>query len=72
MNPSDLGLTLPDWHQGLPMHFLWGEALWALALLPLLVAVYLWLLRRRRQAVLTVPQLALLRAAAQGQRHWRR
>lgn len=72
MNPSDLGLTLPDWRQGLPMHFLWGEALWALALLPLLVAVYLWLLRRRRQAVLTVPQLALLRAAAQGQRHWRR
>ena len=37
-------MTLND----LPLNFIWPSLLWTLLALPLLVLLYLWLLRRRR------------------------
>jgi Ca-activated chloride channel family protein len=45
--------------------------LWFLLLVPLLVAAYLWLLSRRRKAVIRYPSLALIRQAGPGS-GWRR
>lgn len=45
------------------MTFLWPDALWLLATLPLLVGLYLALLRRRKKTALAYPNLALVRAA---------
>jgi Ca-activated chloride channel family protein len=53
------------------MSFLWPEYLWLLPVLPLLLAAYVWLLHRRRQANLRYSSLGDVRAAAAG-RHWRR
>jgi len=50
--------------------FDWPVALWALLLVPLLIAAYLLLLRRRRSSF-RYPNLALIRQAAQGP-GWRR
>lgn len=50
--------------------FLWPSVLWLLALLPLLLGLYLWLLRRRRVS-LRLPSLALVKAAG-AQSTWRR
>jgi Ca-activated chloride channel homolog len=44
------------------MTFLWPNALWLLAGVPLLAAFYLWLLKRRKSAV-AYPNLALVKAA---------
>jgi len=52
--------------------FLWPSLLWGLLLLPLLVGLYLWLLRRRRHAPVKVAQLALIRQAAGRAPAWRR
>ncbi|MCS6996746.1 MAG: VWA domain-containing protein [Casimicrobiaceae bacterium] len=54
------------------MRFLWPNMLWLLALLPLAVACYLWLLKRRKKQALAYAPFALLREAAQGARSWRR
>jgi len=53
------------------MFFLWPQYLWLLLALPLLPALYLWLLRRRGKAALRYSSLGVVRAAAAG-RHWRR
>jgi Ca-activated chloride channel family protein len=53
------------------MTFLWPEALWALACLPLLVAAYLFLLKRRKQMALRYSSLGLVRPAL-GRSTWRR
>jgi len=45
------------------MTFLWPEALWLLAALPLLVGLYLALLRRRKKTALAYSNLGLIRAA---------
>ena len=45
------------------MKFLWPEALVLLAALPLLVALYVWLLRRRKKAALRYASLSLVRDA---------
>ncbi|MGH8802020.1 MAG: VWA domain-containing protein [Casimicrobiaceae bacterium] len=45
------------------MRFLWPEALWFLALLPLAVAAYIWLLKRRKRAALRYASLAFVREA---------
>jgi Ca-activated chloride channel family protein len=52
--------------------FIAAEWLWLLALLPLLVALYLWALRRRAAEALRVTDLELVREAAAGRRAWRR
>ncbi|HWI37527.1 MAG TPA: VWA domain-containing protein [Burkholderiales bacterium] len=44
------------------MTFLWPTALWLLAGVPLLAALYVWLLKRRKQAI-AYPNLALLKSA---------
>lgn len=55
----------------MPITFQWPELLWALLALPLLVALYLWLLRRRKRVALRYASLALVKEAGQG-RAWRR
>lgn len=52
------------------MSFLWPQNLWLLLALPLLPALYLWLLRRPGKPALRLSSLALVRAAAG--RSWRR
>ncbi len=57
---------------GLPISFAWPELLWALGLLPLLVAGYLLLLRRRKRAALRYASLALVKEAVGTGGAWRR
>ncbi|RDD91378.1 VWA domain-containing protein [Acidovorax sp. BoFeN1] len=45
------------------MAFLWPTLLWLLLAVPLLVALYAWLLHRRKQQALNYPSLGLVRAA---------
>jgi Ca-activated chloride channel family protein len=52
------------------MDFLWPQNLWLMLALPLLPALYLWLLRRRSHAVLRVSDLGIARRASS--RRWRR
>lgn len=52
------------------MQFLWPYNLWLLLVLPLLPALYLWLLRRRGKRALRLPSVQIARAA--GGPHWRR
>lgn len=52
------------------MMFLWPQALWLLLALPLLPALYRWLLRRRGKPALRFSNLDVVRAASG--RHWRR
>jgi Ca-activated chloride channel family protein len=54
------------------MSFLWPGLLVLLALVPALVAVYLWVLRRQRALALRFASLALVREAMGGARPWRR
>jgi Ca-activated chloride channel family protein len=54
------------------MNFLWQEALWLLLLLPLLVWVYVWLLRRRKKTAVAWSSLAVVKEAMGQQRLWRR
>lgn len=53
------------------MFFLWPEYLWSMLALPLLPALYVWLLRRRRQQAVRYSSLGVVRAASAG-RQWRR
>ncbi|MDM0107931.1 VWA domain-containing protein [Variovorax sp. J22R24] len=53
------------------MFFLWPDFLWLLLALPLLLAAYVWLLRRRNRAALRYSSLGVVREAAAG-RAWRR
>ncbi|MDB5894938.1 MAG: transporter ATP-binding protein [Rhodoferax sp.] len=55
----------------LPMSFLWPQYLWLLLALPLMVAAYLWLLRRKKTGALRFSSLASVRLAMGGL-HWRR
>ena len=54
------------------MRLLWPQALWLLLLVPLLLAAYVWALRRRRLQALAYPSLLLVRPALAHQRLWRR
>jgi Ca-activated chloride channel family protein len=47
----------------LPMTFLWPQFLWLLLALPLLVAVYIWLLRRKKKLTLRYASLSIVREA---------
>jgi hypothetical protein len=46
-----------------PMSFLWPQHLWWMLALPLLVLLYLWLLRRRVKVTLRVSSIGTARAA---------
>jgi Ca-activated chloride channel family protein len=52
------------------MNFLWPQNLWLMLALPLLPALYLWLLRRRGKPVLRMSSVGVVRRAAG--RQWRR
>jgi len=52
--------------------FQWPELLWGLALLPLLVAAYAWLQRRRKRLALRYAGLSLVRDALARGPGWRR
>jgi Ca-activated chloride channel family protein len=54
------------------MSFLWPEALWLGVLLPLLVALYVWLMRRRKKAALRYASLSLVKDALGTTSAWRR
>ena len=53
------------------MFFLWPGYLWLLVALPLLPALYVWLLRRRNKMAVRYSSLGVVRQAAAG-RNWRR
>jgi Ca-activated chloride channel family protein len=52
------------------MSFLWPQTLWLMLALPVLPALYLWLLRRRGKPVLRLSSVAVVRRASS--RQWRR
>jgi len=52
------------------MSFLWPQYLWLMLALPVLPALYLWLLRRRGKAVLRYSSLQVIRESSR--RQWRR
>jgi Ca-activated chloride channel family protein len=52
--------------------FLWPEMLWALLALPLLIALYLWMLRRRKKTALRYASLSLIKEAMGKGLAWRR
>lgn len=54
------------------MTFLWQEWLWLLLLVPALVALYVWMLRRRRKGALRYANLALVKQAMDRGVAWRR
>jgi Ca-activated chloride channel family protein len=54
------------------MSFIWPGLLVLLALVPALVAVYLWVLRRQKAAAVRFASLGLVREAMGGARLWRR
>ena len=53
------------------MFFQWPQNLWLMPAIPLLLAAYVWLLRRRGKLAVRYSSLAVVRAAALG-RNWRR
>lgn len=54
------------------MNLLWPGLLSLLVLVPLIVAAYIWLLRRRRRFAVRYSSLTLVRAALPQQSRWRR
>ncbi len=54
------------------MTFTWPLLLWTLLLLPLLVAFYVWLLRRRKKNTVAFANLELVRQAATRRSTWKR
>ncbi len=54
------------------MKFLWPEMLWLGLLLPVLVAAYVWLLRRRKRGALRIADLGLVKQAMGTGGRWRR
>ncbi len=54
------------------MDILWPGFLLLLGLVPILIAVYIWMLRRRRRYTVRYSSLALVREALPNQSRWRR
>lgn len=54
------------------MHFIWPTLLWLLLALPLLAAIYVWLLRRKKRTAVPYTSLSLLRQAMGPSQNWRR
>jgi len=54
------------------MTFIWMEMLWLLLLVPLLVAAYVWLLRRKKKSAVRYANLALIKQAMGKRVGWRR
>ncbi len=56
----DLATLLP---KQMPMTFFWPNLLWLLLLVPLLVLVYLWLMKRKKKVALRYASLSIVREA---------
>jgi Ca-activated chloride channel homolog len=54
------------------MSFVWPNALWGLALLPLLVLMYFWVLRRKRKSTVRLASITVAKLAAGRGPGWRR
>jgi Ca-activated chloride channel homolog len=54
------------------MKFIWPELLWLLLLVPLLIAIYAWLIRRRKKISVQYSNLVLVKKALAKQPTWRR
>jgi Ca-activated chloride channel homolog len=54
------------------MNFLWPEFLWFLAALPLLVVLYLWLMRRKKKMALRYASLSIVKEAMGGAQSFKR
>jgi Ca-activated chloride channel homolog len=54
------------------MSFVWPNALWLLALLPLLALLYLWVLRRKRKTTVRLASITVAKLAAGSGPGWRR
>jgi Ca-activated chloride channel family protein len=54
------------------MTFIWMDMLWLLLIVPLLVAAYVWLLRRRKKSAVRYANLALVKQAMGRSAGWRR
>lgn len=54
------------------MRFIWPDFLWGLLLLPLLVGLYIWILRRRRRIAVRYASLSLIKPALGPAQRWRR
>jgi Ca-activated chloride channel family protein len=54
------------------MSFIWQELLWLQALVPVVVLMYLWLLRRRKRTAVQYSGLAIVREAMGRATGWRR
>ena len=52
--------------------FIWPEMLWALMAVPLLVLLYVWLLRRRKKTAIRFANLTLVKEAMGKAAAWRR
>jgi Ca-activated chloride channel homolog len=54
------------------MNFLWPEFLWFMAALPLLVVLYLWLMRRKKKMALRYASLSIVKEAMGGAQSFKR
>ena len=54
------------------LNFLWPEMLWLALLMPVLILLYVWLLRRRKKLVIRYASLSLVRDALRRGIGWRR
>ena len=54
------------------MSFVWPKMLWLLALLPLLVLLYLWVLKRKRKTTVRLASVNIAKLAAGARPGWRR
>jgi Ca-activated chloride channel family protein len=54
------------------MSFLWPEALWLLVVLPVLVGVYVWLLRRKNKSAVRYANLGMIKEAMTAGSRYRR
>ncbi|SNS14218.1 Ca-activated chloride channel family protein [Noviherbaspirillum humi] len=54
------------------MKFLWPEMFWLLPLLPGLIWLYLWMLKRRKKLAVRYASLGLVKQAMNGQSRWKR
>src|SRR3954469_18542854 len=55
-----------------PFTFIWPDMLWGLLAIPLLVVLYIWLLRRRKKTSLRYASLSLVKEAMGARSAWRR
>ena len=56
----------------IPVTFMWPQFLWLLLAVPLLVAVYFWLLRRKKKLTLRYASLSIVKEAMGTSMSWRR